>query len=82
MYFFDLSPNYEYLLKNYSRSWFKIYTEREEAGKSNTFLHKDGWMEVNVDMNKDSVAARTIKKLKDIKYWQRKQNCPREIKSI
>ena len=63
MYFFDLSPNYEYLLKNYSRSWFKIYTEREEAGKSNTFLHKDGWMEVNVDMNKDSVAARTIKKI-------------------
>ncbi|REC80215.1 hypothetical protein DRF60_00420 [Chryseobacterium elymi] len=62
MCFYDLSPNYEYLLKNYNRSWFKIYLEREALGRSNTYLHKDGWMEVNVDMNKDSVAARTAEK--------------------
>ena len=28
MHFYDWSPNYEYLLKHYTRSWFKIYTER------------------------------------------------------
>ncbi|WP_246008751.1 hypothetical protein [Chryseobacterium lactis] len=68
MYFYDWSPNYEYLLKNYSRSWFKIFTEREKAvGKSNTFLHPDGWLEVNVDMNKDSVAARTRRKVEGYK---------------
>lgn len=62
MYFYDKSPNYEYLLKRYTRSWFKIYTEREEVGRSNTFLHEDGWLEVNINMNKDSVAVRTHKK--------------------
>jgi len=64
MYFYDKSPNYEYLLKNYSRSWFKIYTEREELGRSNTFLHKDGWLEVNVIMQKDSLAKRELEKEK------------------
>lgn len=68
MYFYDLSPNYEYLLKHYTRSWFKIYTERAELGRSNTFLHKDGWMEVNINMHKDSVAVRTREKEKFYKY--------------
>lgn len=62
MHFYDSSPNYEYLLKHYTRSWFKIYTEREEAGRSNTFLHHDGWLEVTINMHKDTVAVRTSKK--------------------
>ncbi|AZA78937.1 hypothetical protein EG347_16160 [Chryseobacterium sp. G0186] len=66
MHFYDYSPNYEYLLKHYTRSWFKIYTERAEAGRSNTFLHDDGWLEVNVNMHADSVAVRT--KAKTIFY--------------
>lgn len=65
MYFYDMSPNYEYLIRNYSKSWFRIYLDREEVVRSNTFLHKDGWMEVNVDMNKDSVAARAAVKIKE-----------------
>lgn len=64
MYSYDMSPNYEYLLKNYSRSWFKIFTEREQVGKSNTYLHKDGWLEVNVNMQKDSLAKRELEKEK------------------
>ncbi|WP_228372471.1 hypothetical protein [Chryseobacterium daeguense] len=67
MYFYDLSPNYEYLIKNYTRSWFKIFSEREANGRSSTFLHKDGWLEVSVNMNKDSVAARENEKI-DIFY--------------
>ncbi len=62
MYFYNMSPNYEYLIKNLDKSWFRIYLDREEVGRSNTFLHKDGWMEVQIDMNKDSVAARTAEK--------------------
>lgn len=73
MHFYDLSPNYEYLLRNYSRSWFKLYTEREEAGKSNTYLHKDGWMEVTVNMEKDSVAKREIEKVNFYKDLVQKQ---------
>ncbi|WP_241485949.1 hypothetical protein [Chryseobacterium angstadtii] len=67
MYFYDMSPNYEYLIKNLHKSWFRIYLDREAVGRSNTFLHKDGWMEVNVDMNKDSIAARTARKTEDTK---------------
>lgn len=63
MHFYNWSPNYEYLLKNYSRSWFKMYLEREETGRSNTYLHKNGWLEVNVDMSKDSVVAREKNKI-------------------
>ncbi|WP_228455300.1 hypothetical protein [Chryseobacterium sp. Tr-659] len=73
MYFYDWTYNYEYLLKNYTRSWFKIYMERESAvGRSNTFLHKDGWMEVNVNMHKDSIAARTAKKTREYEVQERK----------
>lgn len=63
MKFYSMSPNYEYLLRNYSRSWFKIYLERAEAGRSNTYLHDDGWMEVNISMESDSVKIRTEKKV-------------------
>lgn len=74
MNFYDLSPNYEYLLRNYTRSWFKLYTEREEKGKSNTYLHKNGWMEVTVNMQKDSVAKREIEKVKFYKDLVQTQN--------
>jgi hypothetical protein len=67
MYTYDFFPNYEYLLRNYGRSWFKIFTEREAKGRSNTYLHKDGWLEVNVNMQKDSVAKRETEKI-DVFY--------------
>ncbi|SHG39757.1 hypothetical protein [Chryseobacterium sp. OV279] len=86
MYFYNMSPNYEYLLKNLNKSWFRIYLDREAVVKSNTFLHKDGWMEVNVDMNKDSVNARIAKKtqeyqlmLKDYKLSQVRMKALNEI---
>lgn len=69
MYFYNMSPNYEYLLKNYKRSWFKIYLEREEIGRSNTYLHADGWMEVDVNMQKDSVQKREIEKVSFYKQF-------------
>ncbi|WP_228429124.1 hypothetical protein [Chryseobacterium sp. 52] len=67
MYFYDMSPNYEYLIKNLNKSWFRIYLDREAVGRSNTYLHKDGWLEVNIDMNKDSVTARIAKKTQEYK---------------
>jgi len=83
MHFYDLSPNYEYLLKNYSRSWFKLYTEREAAGKSSTYLHKDGWMEVSVNMEKDSVAKREIEKVNFYRDLAKKQHIsPTRIKAL
>lgn len=65
MIFFNSSPNYEYLLKNYSRSWFKIFQERESKEKSASYLHKDGWMEITVDVHPDSLIMRETKKVKE-----------------
>lgn len=78
MYFYDWSPNYEYLLKNYSRSWFKLYLEREETARSNTYLHKDGWMEVNIDMHKDSLEIRLEKKLTMYKLMAKEEQLSNE----
>ncbi|MCX8522335.1 hypothetical protein OF897_00165 [Chryseobacterium formosus] len=65
MHFYDKSPNYEYLIKHYPRSWFYIYKEREAVAKSNTYLHKDGWMEVTVNVHPDTVVIREGKKIKE-----------------
>ncbi|RMZ61227.1 hypothetical protein D1632_03470 [Chryseobacterium nematophagum] len=65
MCFYDLNPNYEYLLKNYTSSWFNIYRDREEVIKSKTYLHKNGWMEVTVNIESDTIAKRQEKKIKE-----------------
>lgn len=67
MYFYDKAPNYEYLLKHYTRSWFNIFREREAIVKSNTYLHKNGWMEVNVNVSPDTVRARRLIKIDQYK---------------
>lgn len=73
MHFYDLDPNYEYLIKNYPRSWFNIYKDREEVAKSNTYVHKNGWMEVTVNIHPDTIAKREEKKIKEYTDFVRSQ---------
>ncbi|WP_294250980.1 hypothetical protein [uncultured Chryseobacterium sp.] len=73
MHFFNMTPNYEYLIKHYPRSWFNIVKERESVVRSNTFLHKNGWMEVTVDINQDSIRKREIKKVEGYRAMIDKQ---------
>lgn len=63
MWFYNLRPNYEYLIKNYHQSWFNIYRDRAEVGHSNTYLHDNGWLEVNVDISPKEVAKREEEKV-------------------
>ena len=63
MHFYDKVPNYEYLLKHYPRSWFNIYREREAVGRSSTYLHKNGWMEVSVSIHPDTLKVREAGKI-------------------
>lgn len=63
MNFYNLNPNYEYLLKNLNSSWFNIFRDRESVAKSNTYLHEDGWLEVAIDMSAEEVAKRTTEKV-------------------
>lgn len=73
LYFYDLNPNYEYLFKNYHKTWYHIYRDREEIAKSNSYLHKNGWMEVTVDMNAKSLEKREDEKVKDYKRYAKQQ---------
>lgn len=65
MNFYDVAPNYEYLLKHYPESWFHIYRDREAVGRSNTYLHKNGWMEVTVNVEPDTLRKREARKVND-----------------
>lgn len=63
MHFYGINPNYEYLLRHYKKTWYHLYRDREEVGKSNTYLHENGWMEVNVGMTPAEVEKRKIEKI-------------------
>ncbi|MBB6371653.1 hypothetical protein [Chryseobacterium shigense] len=65
MNFYDVAPNYEYLLKHHPESWFHIYRDREAVGRSNTYLHKNGWMEVTVNVEPDTLRKREARKVND-----------------
>lgn len=73
VHFYDLTPNYEYLLKHYSRSWFNIFKERESIVRSNTYLHKNGWMEVTVDVHPDTLKIREANKIRQYEGFVKTQ---------
>lgn len=55
---YDSKPNYEYLARNFHRTWYHIFRDRESNGKSNAYLHQNGWMEITVSMKPQEVAER------------------------
>lgn len=73
VHFYDMSPNYEYLLKHYTRSWFNIFREREAVVRSNTYLHKNGWMEVTVDVHPDTLKVREASKIRQYEDFVKTQ---------
>ncbi|KMQ68287.1 hypothetical protein ACM39_10415 [Chryseobacterium sp. FH2] len=77
VHFYDMEPNYEYLLKHYSRSWFNIFREREAVVRSNTYLHKNGWMEVTVDVHPDTLKIREASKIKQYENFVKTQKLSR-----
>ncbi len=52
-------PNFEYLLKNLKGEYFKAVFLKSPK----VFLHDDGWLEVSVDMDKESISRRTKNKI-------------------
>lgn len=43
----NIKPNFIYLINNWHRSYYKLL----DKNKSNMFLHNDGWLEVNVNLD-------------------------------
>lgn len=54
---FCKSPNFEYLLKQYSRSWGSIISY-ELLNKGNKFSHLNGWLEVDISMEEEEIKQR------------------------
>ncbi len=61
-------PNLFYLLKSYPKSFHHIL----KKGDTSSLLHKDGWLEIVIDMDSSIVQNRTIGKAEDYK----KNNLP------
>ncbi|MFP3591690.1 hypothetical protein [Chryseobacterium sp. SIMBA_038] len=78
VHFYDMAPNYEYLLKHYPRSWFNIFREREAVVRSNTYLHKNGWMEVTVDVHPDTLKVREASKIRQYENFVKTQKVSQE----
>ncbi len=63
--FTNLNPNYEYLLKNYNKSWFNLYLTRESKYKSKMFLNDNGWLEIGITFpNKEEYEKNVQEKIK------------------
>lgn len=57
--FFNSNPNYDYLLNSYKSSMFNLIRLKYSKNK-NLFLHKSGWLEVDISLS-DSDLKRGIK---------------------
>ncbi|MFZ4400862.1 MAG: hypothetical protein ACOYO1_12570 [Bacteroidales bacterium] len=64
----NVKPNIEFLINNYSEPYYKILLKSDAA----MMLHKDGWLEVNIDMDSALVQQRIEQKMTTYK----RDNCP------
>ena len=58
-YFVNCNPNYFYLINNFKGKYYKLLNNTERS----SFLHEDGWLEINVKMDSVTVAERLEKKV-------------------
>ncbi|WP_452225896.1 hypothetical protein [Lacinutrix cladophorae] len=59
----NLNPNIFYILNNYSTKYYKLLNTK----KTKMFLHKDGWLEVNIDLDSIDVTSKIEQKAKTYK---------------
>lgn len=60
--FVNQNPNLEYLVKNYDKPMINLFGEQPSQG---WYLHNDGWLEVDVAMNRTAVVQRIKEKEKE-----------------
>lgn len=57
--FINTSPNLAYWIKYFDRKFIKLILVKDTT----TFLHNNGWLQINVEMDSTSVRKRTIEKV-------------------
>ncbi|HOB25383.1 MAG TPA: hypothetical protein PKI04_10920 [Kaistella sp.] len=60
LHFFNLNPNYDYLLTNYHKSWFNIYSTRDSKYKGKMYLNNDGWLELSITFNSEKEYQKNV----------------------
>jgi hypothetical protein len=66
-HFTNVTPNFEYLLHNYSNGWGHLFLEHYNLTKTEMVLQENGWLEVNVPMDSLSIAKRSKGKIQNHK---------------
>jgi hypothetical protein len=65
--FFNAAPNYDYLINSYPKaSILKLVVDRFQVDSA-MILQNDGWLQVNVNMEKAVVEKRTKEKIEEYK---------------
>ena len=67
--FYDLNPNFIYLLKNYSKPFYMLLRKDKHM-----LLHKNGWLEINIEMDSLSIEKRLIEKIITYKGYSKIYN--------
>ena len=61
--YFNMNPNYDYLMNAYKSSMFNLLPNKFIKDES-LFLHSNGWLEVTINMDKYVLKKRTMSKIK------------------
>lgn len=64
--FVNLNPNPFYIFNNYNKPYYNLFTEDKDE---NVFLHRDGWLEVSIKMDKESIKQRTDHRIKNYRNY-------------
>lgn len=60
----DINPNILYLARSYEKPFIDLFKSSQNSGM---FLHKNGWLEVTIPMDSESVAKRLEQKILEYK---------------
>ncbi len=61
----NMSPNFEYLMENYPKGWFRMILRKLRPSPSIHELHSDGWLEIDLSMQPLDLIKREKRKFKD-----------------
>ncbi|MBX2973946.1 MAG: hypothetical protein KF797_12655 [Flavobacteriales bacterium] len=71
-----MDPNVEYLLKEYDKPLLNIILPDPRKEDDRLTLHKDGWLETDLDLSAQAVAERTSRKVDEYRNTRLKNMLP------
>lgn len=69
----NTNPNFEYIFKNHLAPWRLLFNHKKKNKKNITYLHDDGWLEVDYPWTAEKYAINLESKIKDYRKNQMKR---------